>query len=485
MTTLAATSVGSTPTLTSTGVGSGLNVNSIVTQLVAAERAPDDARIAAQQKQITTKLSALATLQSAFSAFGSALDPLASTTAFQTNATTSGDTTVFTASATSAATAGSYNVQVGQLATAEQLASSPFASGSTAVVGTGTLALTAGSSTVNVTIDSSNSTLAGIRDAINTAAATLGLQATIVQTVGGARLLLSSSHTGAANTIKVTSSGGDGGLSQLTYDPSGTKNLTQLSAPQDATLTIDGLAVTSASNSVTGAIDGVTLTLVSAKPGVNVPLNVSLDTTSASSAVQNFVKQYNALEQTIANLRSYDPTTQVAGPLLGDATLLNVSSQLSRGVYNTVPGLSGNYTSLASIGVTTNADGTLALDQSKLSAALTADPTSVGKIFGSANGVAARLSTYVTQEADSTSDIGARTTSLNNSQKNLQTQTTALDARMAIIQARYQAQFSALDTLLSQMQQTSTFLTQQFAASSGVAASTASLGSGLSVPKIA
>jgi flagellar hook-associated protein 2 len=485
MATLAPTSIGSTPALTSTGVGSGLDVNAIVTQLVAAERAPDDARIAAQQNQITTQLSAFATLQSALAVFGTALDPLTSVTAFQTNAANSGDPTVFTASATSAATPGNYTVQVGQLASAAQLASSPFLSGSSAVVGTGTLAVTLGTSTVNVAIDSTHNTLAGIRDAINAAGSTLGLQASIIQTVGGARLLLTSSHTGAANTIKVAASGGDGGLSQLTYDPSGTKNLTQLSPPLDATLTIDGLAVTSPTNSVSGVIDGVTLTLVAAKPNTDVPLTISLDTTAASSAVQNFVKQYNALVQTIANLRSYDPSTQVAGPLLGDAALLNVSSQLSRGVYNTVPGLSGNYTSLASIGVTTNADGTLALDQSKLSAALAADPTSVGKIFGSASGVAGRLSTYVSAEAGSTSDIGSRTTGLTNSKKNLQTQTTALNTRMAVIQARYQAQFSALDTLLSQMQQTSSFLTQQLAATSGVSATTASLGSGLSVPKFA
>ncbi len=199
---------GSTGTVSSTGIGSGLDVNGLVGQLVAAERSTEDKRLTRVDTKLTTELTAVSQLKGSLSAFQQSLAALKSADKLAARTAQVDDEKVFTASVTSSASQGSYDIEVEQLAKAAQLASKPFVGGASSTVGTGTLTLSLGSANLSVNIDSNNNTLAGIRDAINKASGNPGIRATIVNAVDGAHLVLSGSKTGATNTLTVTQQGG-------------------------------------------------------------------------------------------------------------------------------------------------------------------------------------------------------------------------------------------------------------------------------------
>jgi flagellar hook-associated protein 2 len=374
--------------------------------------------------------------------------------------TTSSDTDIFTASAGADAVAGTYEVEVTALARAHQLRSNVFAGGSSQVVGTGTLTLQLGSESFAVAIDGTNSTLAGIRDAINAAADNPGVAATLVNGSGGAHLILSSSQTGAANAITVTQSG-DAGLEQLTYGPGDLTRYTQISPAQNAAALIAGVPVSSSTNSIENAIDGVTLNLAAAEPGTTLTLTVAQDKTTVSNRIKSFVAAYNSMQTSLARLRSYDATTRAAGPMLGDSLLNGTESQLRRMISDNVAGTSGEFRTLSSIGITTQANGSLKIDETKLSKALEGSFDAVSRVFGSTEGVAAKLNSYIEDSLDTGSAIDTRTQALVKQQVALTKKSSDIDARMAVLQGSYIRQFSALDNLLSQLQTTSSFLTQQ------------------------
>ena len=451
-------------TITSTGVGSGLDVNGLVTQLVAAERAPQDARLTRIDTKLTTEFTALSQLKGAMSGFQTSLAGLKDASTLILRKATLSDATHLSATAGSTATAGVYDVEVVQLAKAAQLSSAAYLAGPTTVIGTGTLTLAQGSNGFSITVDSSNNTLAGIRDAINKSANNTGIRATILTGVAGSRLILSGTATGTANTVTVTQAGGDGGLAQLVYDPPNPSALTSVITAQNATVNISGFPVSSATNTITTAIDGVTLNLLKQEPGVTTTLTVANDDGAVQNKVNGFISAYNALMTQIAKLRSYDPATKKAGPLLGDAMLRNIEAQLRRQISSPVTGTTEPYTSLASLGITSSSkDGTLSLDATKLQTALTASPSAVSAVFGSTNGVATQLSGFIDTHLGSSGDVTARDAGITSQRKILTTQQAALNARMVVVQARYQKQFNALDSLLTQMQSTSSYLTKQLA----------------------
>lgn len=448
---------------TSTAVGgSQIDVASLAKQLVAAERAPLDQQISRDTGRVTTRLSALGMLKGALSNFQKALTSLKTTEAFAVRKAVSSNSDVFTASTTASAVPGRYDIEVVQLAKAQQLASAPFAAGSTAVVGTGTLTLGIGSSSFAVTIDSTNSTLAGIRDAINGAADNVGISATLVQTAAGSRLVLSSDTTGAGNGIVVSQAGGNGGLAQLTYSASATANYTQLSPAQDAIVNIASFETRSSTNTVEGAIDGVTLSLLDQAPGSTLSLTVSHDTGTAMARVRTFVAEYNALQTQVIKLRGFDPTTKSAGPMIGDALLNGIESQLRRTMTAPVGGVVEAYNSLASIGIKTTSDGTLSLDETRLQQAVDANFDAVGALFGSGSGIAATLSTQVEGRLASDGALETRNKNLVKEKLAIDKRQSDTNARMEMVLQRYIKQFSALDTLLSRLASTSSYLGQQF-----------------------
>jgi flagellar hook-associated protein 2 len=443
--------------ITSTGLGSGLDINGIVTQLVAAEGAGPSARYKAQTTQIQTQISAYGQLQSAVSALQASLTTLSTSAQFQTSAATVGDNTIASASATAASVPGRYTLEVDQLASGAQLISKPVASAVTAV-GTGTLTITVGSTAIAVTIGSSSNTLAGIAAAINAAGAAQGVSASLLTANDGVRLVLTSASTGAVNAVTVTQSGGDGGLATLVYDPANSnRQLTQTQGAQDAQIKLNGYAYNSASNNVTGALTGVTISLkATTASGATTPLTIAADQSGAQQAVQTFVTSYNTLANAVAQLTSYDPATSTAGPLLGDALTNNLLNQIRGTLNRPVASLQGGpFSSLAEIGISANPDGTLGVSQSKLSGAFSANYAAVTQLFSGAGGVATTLTGVLNSFTQpSTGIFATESTALQKSLSGIQSEQAALSARLAAFQSTLLAQYNAMDALVAQLKNT-------------------------------
>lgn len=406
--------------LSSPGLGSGLDVNGLVSQLMALERRPL-AALDTREAKYQTQLTAYGSLKGALSSFQSAVTALSNPEKFSAVNASVTDATVATVTASSAATAGSYSIEVQTLAQAHKLKSAAFAATST-TIGTGTLTIqfgtySGGAFTLNpdkaaqtITVDASKSSLAGVRDAINNANA--GVSASIVNDGSGNRLVIAAKDSGAANALKITVSDDDltptdnAGLSQLAYDAStgGTMRLAQTVAAQNATLVIDGITISKASNTISDAIEGVSLNLLKSNTPGTTTLTVTRDTAGVQAAVQSFVKAYNDLNKTITDLSKYDATTKKSSTLTGDATVRSVQAQL-RGVFNArLPIAGGGLSTLADIGITFQKDGTLKLDSGKLSTALSDPARNVASLFTVAGKPTDSLVSYVRSTADTKDD---------------------------------------------------------------------------------
>ncbi len=453
------------PVFQSPGIASGIDVNTLVTKLVDAERAPAQIRLDRSDNKIKTQVSALGQLKGSWSALLASLAKLKTEAAFQIHKAESSDKDAFTATATETAAPGSYGIEILAVASAPKLTSGLIAGGSTAVIGSGDLTIAVGAASFTVTIDGTNNTLTGIRDAINAAADNKGVRATIINTTGGAVLTLSGANTGAANALRVTRAGGDGGLDALVYDPGVLTNLTQSVAAADASIKVEGFSATSATNTFANIIDGVTINVAAAEPGTVKTLTISNDNSAAVDNVKKFVQDFNAAVVVMSQLRRYNPTTKDAGPLLGDAMLRGAETTLRGMVADAVAGATAPYDTLSSVGITTQQDGTLKLDETKLNNALNASFGAIGKLFGSVTGIGARMHAYLDTQLKADAPITTRTDSLNNQKRLNDRDRDTLDARMKSVEQRYRKQFSALDTVLAGLQQTSAFLSQRLGSS--------------------
>ncbi len=462
MATSATSSTGSSGgVLQSLGLGSGLDIDSLVTELTSAEMSAPNARITRAQTAVTTQVSAIASLKSALSTLQSTLTSLTVGSGFTARKVSTADDKVLTATATSSAALGVYNVDVQQLAQSQQLLSNNFTGGSSAVVGTGTLSITSGGKNLSVTVDSTNFTLAGIRDAINSASGNQAVSATLVYGQNGAQLVLTSLASGASSGVTVTASGGDGGLAQLTYGPGNTANYTQQQAAQDSIVLVSGVEHRSATNQVSDAIDGVTLNLVASKPGTLIKITIGNDKDHVVSLVQSFITAYNTMQTSLAKLDSYDSTTKQAAPLFGDAMFSGLKSQIRRALTESVTGISGVFNSLAALGITSGVDGKLGMDSAKLSAALNSDFKAVSNVFSGVNGVVARINKQITSTLLTGGGVSTRSATLTTKQKAIDKEKDLIELRTAKVKERYLVKFNAMDTLLARMQNTSTYLTQQ------------------------
>lgn len=452
--------------ISSPGIGSGLDINGIVSKLMQVESQPLT-DLQKKEASFQAKLSAFGSMKGALSALQSAAQTLKNASTFTGNSASVSDSTVLSAAATSSAAAGSYSISVTQLAKFNALRSNVNYAAATDTFNTGTLSIALGGGTaVNVTIDSTNNTLAGIRDAINGANA--GVSASIINDGTTNRLVLTSQTSGSAGaiTVAVTDSGA-GGTNALSGLASASLVTTQTA--DNANLTINGLAITRSSNTISDAINGLTLNLTNgtlANPG-NTTVTVSKNTGAVTSAVNAFVKAYNDAVNGIKQLTAYDTANNKASVLTGDSTARSVQSQLSNLVSASVPGVAGGISRLADLGISVQRDGTLAVDSSKLSAAVS-DPTKdVAALFtqtSSGNqGIAVRFNTLLDGLVGTSGLISSRTDGINSSIKDLQKRADDLNVRLTAIEARYRIQFTQLDTLISSMNQTSTYLTQQLA----------------------
>jgi flagellar hook-associated protein 2 len=446
-------------TITSSGSGSGLDIAGIVDQLVAAERAPVANRLTSRESKANELLSALGRFKSSLASFQDSLKALKELSTFQGRKVTVGAEKVFTATAGSTSQPGNYLVEVTALATAQRL-STAARPDATSAVGTGIISITVNGTTSNIAIDVPANSLNDIRNAINTATDNPGVRATIVTGNDGAHLVLSATATGLANAISVAVSGGDGGLSPFVYTAGGLSNtMTELTAAADAGVIIDGVTVSSATNKISNAIEGVTLDLLDADPDTEIALGIAYDTDGAKRSVGNFVSAYNKLIDTISELTKYNKDTRDAAPLLGDSTVRAVRDQLRRAL-SSVAGDS-DAASLASIGVTTQTDGKLATSATRLDAAIAADFDAIGELFSGTTGLATRLDTIISSTLSGSSTIAIRESNLKTTLKSITSQRASLDERLALVRERLSKQFNAMDSLLAQLKTTSSFLSAQ------------------------
>lgn len=471
-------------TTSSVGSSAGLDVQSLVSQLMTLERQPID-KLNTQVSSYQNKISSFGTLKGLVSGFQTALQGLGNN--FQAYSATPSDASVFSASASSTAAAGSYTVEVANLARSQSLVAVGQASSTTAIGDGSTTTITFdfgtisggtltsgvysgatftsnGSGTKSITIDGTNNTLQGIRDAINTAK--IGVTASIVNDGSGTpyRLALSSENSGVSNSLKITTSGGDGAIDALlAHDPAGlpaAQHLNQTAAAQNANFTVNGIAITSPSNTITDAVQGVTLTL---NKTTTAPTNLAVarDTAAVKTAVSGFVDTYNALVSQLKSRSAYGSSGDTTKPALaGDGTVRLMLDQL-HGIFNTAAG--GTLKSLAEVGITTKSDGTLKLDSSKLNSAMASNFSDVTDLFSSATGYATRLDAWTDTVLDAGGLIDSRTQSLDKSIKGYNEQISRLEVRMATLKKQYTTTYSNLNVMLSNMSGTSAYLTQQLA----------------------
>lgn len=399
--------------LTATGIGSGLDVEGLVTRLMEAERLPLEQRLVRRETSITQDISALGSLKGALSSLQGGMASANSPSTYTQKIASSSDSEKLTATATAQAALGSYSVTVSNLASAASLAVRSEFSSLSDTVGTGTLTFTlgatgytqdsgsppntandtydsfvakAGVSSATVTIDSNNNTLSGVRDAIN--AANIDVTASIVKEGSAYRLLFSGRQTGAENGIQITvtdtgdSNDTDGnGLSRLAFNSTvGTANVYQTAAATDASFSINGLALSNSSNAITDAVTGLSLSLrqVTTSP---VTVSVNDNKSGIKTAINTFVSAYNQFATTYQSLTGYDASTGIGGPLQGDFTARSIGSQLSGVLGSKADEYGGLFSRMAEIGISLSAAGQLVMDDAKLEAAFAADFDSVAGVL--------------------------------------------------------------------------------------------------------
>lgn len=453
------------------GIGSGMDINGIVSQLVEAEGRPAFNAIDRKEGAANQRLSALGRLKSSLSDFRTATGKLNELGAFSTHKANSANENLLTASAGLGAAAGNYSLEVQQLAEAHKLTSAGY-SGATAVIGSGSLILSVGGNSFSLTLDASNNTVEGIRDEINKAADNTGVNASIINVddgVGGtvSKLVLTAKNEGTANAITVTATEDSAvpGLSQLVYDPlaSGVTNLTEQNAAQDAKILVDGQMATRSTNSISDVIQGVTLDLKKAETGTVFNVDVSLDETSIKEVTDGFVSAYNGLMGIVKDLGRYDAESKEGGALVGDSLLRTVQSQVRKAVVDTVSSASTSYNSLATIGISIDKSGVMSSDSTVFSNALKNNLAAVSDVFSSSDGVAARLDTRLDQYLNSGGTFDVQTSSLNKKISQYADDRDTVQLRLDNLQRGMMKQYIAMDVAVGQFQSTGAYLAQQLA----------------------
>lgn len=566
-----------------TGIGSGIDISSIVKALVDAERAPKESQLDRLEQSTTSRISAIGTLRSVVGELNSTLQSLNKLSAFQKQTLVSSNTSILTASSSSTLTAGQFSLQVQQLASSSKVALQSVSGGTAATFGSGELTVSAGTSSITVDVTAANNSLSGIRDAINTAGQNKGISASIVTDASGSRLVLNSTKTGAGNDIQVsvTQDGvtaGTNALSSLAFSKgTGTAQLPALSAGAAATFktgslsivsgaanlnvavndgdsltavrdaintsgagqgisarietvssgarlviessnsesltitasdagtgtlgdnsltllnpaadaggrtvseaksalfSVDGLSVTKDSNTVSDVISGVTLNLVAAQSasdiadGKSITVSIGQDKGSVRANLQKFVDSYNKLVQSSSEMTAVvqvgEGKAPVTGPLLGDTSIRNLMSGLRKEM--TQLGTDLDIRSLAQLGITTQKDGKLALDATKLDTALSSNYDKVADFLGGEGGLMSRMQKVVEPYSQSSGILDQRQKGLQSTLTSVDKQREALELRITKVQERLLAQYNAMDQLVGRLQKTSESLASQLASLPG------------------
>ena len=445
--------------ISSLGIGSGLDLQSLVDQLVKVERQPAENRINRGQVAAQTKLSALGSLKAAVEKLSSAARGLDGLTVGLK--ATSADDALVGATVSGETVASEYQLQVVQLASAQSLASEAFSS-PTDSLGAGTLTLRVGSEAAVISLADGADTLDDLRVAINDS--DLNVQAVVVRDGESYRLLLTSGESGSAGEVALEPGAG--------IDPRvGSAQMQVTAEARDAIFRVNGLELTSSSNSIDDVIPGLTISLRSVTEGESsVKVVVEPDHGGLSTKLEEFAKVYNGLIDNITASSMVGAEGRNSGPLVGDATLRSLQSRIGGAVTARVDTEQENpaFSMLLDIGFSTDVSGRISLDATKLTSALEADEEGVENLvsaFGAA--LASTLETFT--EDDGVLD--SRTDALTGQIRRFTTEREALDRRMEQVEERLRAQFSALDTMLAQFQSTSTYLAQQLSSIASLAPS--------------
>lgn len=449
-------------TISSPGLASGIDVKGIVSQLVALDKAPLQP-LQRTATSLQSQLSVYGTVKSMVSTLGDAAAKLSTTSGWSGVKASSSNATAVSASASAGASATSLSIEVQQLAKAQSAASPQPAFALQGALGAGTLSIQVGSgAAVDVVIEAGQDSLADVARQINEAKA--GVSATVLRDASGERLLMRSTNTGVANTFTVAVTGGDpGGLERLAFGLGVTGGMTQTQAAQDAQATINNVAITSASNTLDESVSGLTLTLsqVTTSP---VEIEVRADQDALKKNVQAFVDAYNALNNMLAESTKYNADTKTAGSLQGDSTavgLQNALRSMMRSVTSSSP-----FSRLLDVGIEAKQGGKLEIKADKLDAAFgnldglrslftttSSDPTAQG--FG------LKIKAFADGLVSATGTLSTKTESLQSAIRRNSTEQEKVNDRASRAEARYLAQYNAMDAAVGQLSGLNAFVTQQ------------------------
>lgn len=429
---------GSQANSTSGGLGAGINISALVSAAMANQTA-ELAVMQGQQTQLTNEQTALSsfntdvqTLQNAVYAL---TDPVGQMTAVSA---TSSDSSILTATALSGTASATHTINVSNLATTSSAYSTAVASSSTTIA-TGTLTIQVGSGTAtNIAIDNTNNTLDGLAQTINSTA-NIGVTASVITDANGARLAIVSNTSGQTGSLTITPSSG---LPTFTT-----------TAGQNASLTVDGIPISSASNVVTGALSGVTLNLAGANPSTSVTLSTGPDVTQQEAALNSFVSAYNTVITDLNTQFTVDPTSNQAGPLASDGTLMLAQGQILSAAAFSTSG-NGNVRSLADLGVSMNNDGTLTVNSATLASTLQSNPSAVQSFFqsGATGSFGSNLSGILSGIADPISgSLAQDMKGLQQSQSSLTQQISDFQDQLNTMQQQLTQQYVQVDTTLQQL----------------------------------
>ncbi|PPU11867.1 MULTISPECIES: flagellar filament capping protein FliD [Xanthomonas] len=427
--------------------GSSLDIPTVVSTLVSRQKDPEQARINKAGTAATTQLSAISQIKSSMTTLKSALDKVissADTNAYKATVPTDAG---FTATTTSSAAPGNYSVEVVSLASAQKLASGAFAADAT--VGSGTLTIGYGDKSITVDISGTDK-LTDIAAAINKAAGGKGVTASVVTANDGQHLVFNAVDTGTKGALTVSAS--DPSLSSLTYGPGVSGGLTQSVAATDALVRVDGFERTSSSNTVTDIVPGVVLNLTKAAEGTKVTLGVAADTSGLKANLTAYAAAYNTANTLLAKSSAYDPTTKTAAALTGDSLVRGLQQQLRGQV-------SGNLTELKSLGLTIDKDGVMSFDGGKFDTTIAADGGAAAEVLGKDSKFGSAMTKLLDSNVNANNGtLTLRSDSLNKQIKGYEDDLDDLDARMTKLSDRYTAQFTAMETMISKLQSSTSSL---------------------------
>ncbi|MGA3683631.1 flagellar filament capping protein FliD [Pseudomonas graminis] len=463
------------PITPSTGLGSGLAIGDIVTALVNSDKLAKQTQITTQTKLVTTKISGIGTLTSAMTAFQTALTNLGKTDtpAFAGYAAKASDATKLTVTSDNSAVPGTYSITVKDLATASSVASASFAGGTTSAIPSGDLTLTQNGIDTKITIPT-GATLASVAKQINAQTATSNISANIITDDNGSRLVFSSTVTGKGTDITAssTTSSEFNIVAGAKLDTASKTSAGYIGAQAiDASLTVNGLTITSASNTIDKSLGGLSMTLLD-KGASTVAVTGNNDGLKAS--LQTFIDAYNTVVKAVASVTKAtisdtpDKTTGATvtpAALTGDALPRSILSAIRDQLVTS--GAPGGISVLSQLGITTGqSDGTLSLDAKKFSAAmdqgLAGDVQQLFSGTDSTNGLLSRMKAAITPYTQTGGILSTRTSSLNKQQTDLQNQQTALDLRVTTLTATLTAKYNAMDLLVGQLKASATSITSFF-----------------------